>query len=62
MQFRETIAAYSENHMKHLNIICGQNAEFLNSEASGTYSNDCALTGYGTVRHIPSAPANDSIS
>jgi hypothetical protein len=38
MVFRETIAVYFENHMKHIN---GQNAEFLNIEASGTYNNKC---------------------
>jgi hypothetical protein len=29
MQFRETVAVYCENHMKHTNALCGQNAEFL---------------------------------
>jgi hypothetical protein len=28
MLFRETIAVYCENHMKHTNALCGQNAEF----------------------------------
>jgi hypothetical protein len=28
--FREIIAAYSENHTKHINTLCGQNAELLN--------------------------------
>jgi hypothetical protein len=28
MPFRETIAVYCENHMEHMNTLCGQNAEF----------------------------------
>jgi hypothetical protein len=27
MLFGETIAVYCENHMKHTNTLCGQNAE-----------------------------------
>jgi hypothetical protein len=30
MMFKKVIAIYCENHMKHVNIHCGQNAEFLN--------------------------------
>jgi hypothetical protein len=28
MLFRETIIVYYDNHMKHINTLCGQNAEF----------------------------------
>jgi hypothetical protein len=28
MLFRETVAVYCENHMKHTNTLCGQNVEF----------------------------------
>jgi hypothetical protein len=28
MLFRETNAVYCENHMKHTNTVCEQNAEF----------------------------------
>jgi hypothetical protein len=31
MLFREIIAVYCENHMEHINTLCGQNAEFLNA-------------------------------
>jgi hypothetical protein len=30
MLYREIIAFYSEIHTKHLNILCGQNVEFVN--------------------------------
>jgi translation initiation factor IF-1 len=28
MLFRETVTVYCENDMKHINTMCGQNAEF----------------------------------
>jgi translation initiation factor IF-1 len=28
MLFREELAVYCENHMEHINTLCGQNAEF----------------------------------
>jgi hypothetical protein len=28
MLFGETVAVYCENHMEHINTLCGQNAEF----------------------------------
>jgi hypothetical protein len=31
MLFKEIIAVYSENHAKHINTLCGQNAELLNA-------------------------------
>jgi hypothetical protein len=43
--FREIIAVYCENHMKHTNMFCGKNAEFLPVEAGGTYDNHWALEG-----------------
>jgi hypothetical protein len=30
MLFTEIITVYSENHMKPINMLCGQNAELLN--------------------------------
>jgi len=30
MLYREIIAVYSEIHIKHINILCGQNVELLN--------------------------------
>jgi hypothetical protein len=43
--FREIIAVYSENHMKHANTLCGQNAEVSFVTASGIYRNYWALNG-----------------
>ena len=30
MLYREIIAVCSENHIKHINTVCGQNVELLN--------------------------------
>jgi hypothetical protein len=30
MQYGKIIAVYSEIHIKHINTLCGQNAEFVN--------------------------------
>jgi len=30
MLFREIITVYSEIHIKHKNVLCGQNVEWLN--------------------------------
>jgi hypothetical protein len=45
MLFRETIAVYCENHMKHINTLRGQNAEFWYVKTGGIYSNHSALKG-----------------
>jgi hypothetical protein len=37
MLFREIIAVYSENHMKHTNTLFGQNVELLNVEMGNIY-------------------------
>jgi hypothetical protein len=31
MLFRETVAVYCENHTEHTDTLCGQNAEFCNT-------------------------------
>jgi hypothetical protein len=41
--FKKIIAVFCENHMKHINTLCDQNAEFMNIKASVTYSNHWAL-------------------
>jgi hypothetical protein len=43
MLFGETAAVYCENHMEHINTLCGQNADLLNIKAGGTYSYRCVL-------------------
>ena len=45
MLYGEIIAVCSEIHAKHTNTLCGQNAEFVNVKAGGTYSDHWALEG-----------------
>jgi hypothetical protein len=42
MLYREIIAVCSENHRKHINTLCGQNAEFVDIKPGGAYSNHWA--------------------
>jgi hypothetical protein len=43
MLYREIMAVCSEIHTKHINTLCGQNAEFVSAKPCGTYSDDCAV-------------------
>ena len=43
--YREIIAVCSEIHTKHINAFCGQNTEFGNIKAGGTYSEHWGLEG-----------------
>jgi hypothetical protein len=45
MLYREIIAVCSQIHTKHINALYGQNVEFLNVTADGTYSDHWALEG-----------------
>jgi len=45
MLYREKIAAYSQIHTKHTNVLCGQKVGLLRVKPSGTYSNRCAWKG-----------------
>jgi hypothetical protein len=45
MLFREELAVYCENHMEHINTLCGQNAEFWYVRSGGAHSNHWALKG-----------------
>jgi hypothetical protein len=45
MPFKETVAVYCENHMEHINTLCGQNAKFWYVKAGGTYSDHWVLKG-----------------
>jgi hypothetical protein len=38
--YREIVAVYSEIHTKHINTWYGQNVEYANVEAGGTYTNN----------------------
>jgi hypothetical protein len=37
MLYREIIAVCSKFHNEHMNILCGQNVEFLDVKLGGTY-------------------------
>jgi hypothetical protein len=41
MLYREIIAVYSQIHTKYINILCGQDAEFLDVKTVGTLTLDC---------------------
>ena len=43
MLCREIITVCSQFNTKHVNTLCGQNAELLNVKPSGMYSDDWAL-------------------
>jgi hypothetical protein len=43
MQFREIIALYCENNMKHINTFCGQITKLFTVKAGGTCSSLCVL-------------------
>jgi len=45
MLYREKIAVCSQIQTKHINTVCGQNVEFVNVKAGGTYSDHRALEG-----------------
>jgi hypothetical protein len=45
MLYGEIIAVCSEIHTKHINILCGQNVEFMNVKPGRTYSNQEDLKG-----------------
>jgi hypothetical protein len=45
MLFMETMALYCENHIEHVNTLCGQNAEFYYIHVGGAYSKYWALKG-----------------
>jgi len=46
MLYREIIAVCSQIHMKHINTLCGKNAELVNVKPGGTNSDHFALEGY----------------
>jgi len=43
MLYREIIAVCSQIYTKHINTLCGQNAELLNVKPGGTYSDHWAF-------------------
>ena len=45
MLYREIIAVCSQIHTKHINTLCGQNGEYWNATAGGTYSDHWFLKG-----------------
>jgi hypothetical protein len=47
MLYSEIIAVCSEIRTKHINALCGQNAEFFNVRPDGAYSNHWAFESCG---------------
>ena len=45
MLYKEITAVCSQIHTKHINTLCGQNTEFPNVKAGGTYSDHWDLEG-----------------
>jgi hypothetical protein len=45
MLYNEIIAVCSQIHTKHINILCGQNVEYLYVKAGGTYSDHWFIKG-----------------
>ena len=43
MLYSEKIAVFSQTHTKHINTLCGQNAEIVNVKPGGTYSDHWTL-------------------
>jgi hypothetical protein len=46
MLFRETVAVYCENHMRHTNTLFERKADFLYIQVGGTYINHWTLRGF----------------
>jgi translation initiation factor IF-1 len=44
MLFREIIAVYCENHMEHINTLCGQNAVYINSVRASQETHYVSIT------------------
>jgi len=42
MLYSEIMAVCSQIHTKHINKLCGQNAELFNVKSGGTYNNQWA--------------------
>jgi hypothetical protein len=43
MLFKKIVAVYFKNHAIHINKLCGQSADFLDSKAGGVYNYCCDL-------------------
>jgi hypothetical protein len=46
MLFGKTVAAHCEDHTKHTNTLCGQNADFEYVKANCIYNDHWLLRGY----------------
>ena len=55
MLYRELIAVCSEIHTKHINTLCGHNAEFLSAKPCGVCINQWALKGKLILEHLHSS-------
>jgi len=45
--YTEITSVCSEIHIKHINLLCGQNVEFIPVKLRGTYNNHWTLMGCG---------------
>jgi hypothetical protein len=55
------IAVYSENLMRHINTLCGQNSELFIVKASGTCRYQWALIGWPGRDADHSPPSNAEV-
>jgi hypothetical protein len=55
MMYRDKIVVYFENYTKHINTFCGGNAQLLNVQTGGTYSNHYTVNAYAeiTIEYAP---------
>jgi hypothetical protein len=47
----EIIAVCFQIHTKHINTLCGQNVEFVDVKADGTYSDHWVFRGFNVTRN-----------
>jgi hypothetical protein len=61
MLFREMVAVYCENQMKHTNTVFWENPELRYVKACGTYNNHWALNGKLSLS-VPNAGHKSHVS
>jgi hypothetical protein len=64
MLYREIIAVCSQIYTKHINTLCGQNAELLSAKCGGTYSDHCnyRFSPYRVVNTLRLSYKNQSVN
>jgi len=51
MLYKEIIAVCSQIHTKHINTLCGLNAEFVKFKSNAPYSTYCAVHCLNAMHH-----------